>query len=175
MFGPAHYIALVIIVLGLIAVISFRWPQKRGAPYWPTSMKTVYRMLAMAEIKEGEIVYDLGCGDGRIIVAAARRFGARAIGVEIEPFRFLWCQLLITMLGLRKRVRVVRRDLFAQELGDADVVICYLLQKTNDRLEHKLVRELKSGTRIVSNTFHFPTLACTRMDVESDICAYTVR
>ncbi|MBN2322848.1 MAG: class I SAM-dependent methyltransferase [Spirochaetes bacterium] len=175
MFQTAHYIALSIIGLGICAAVSFRWPQKRGAPYWPSSKQKVRRMLAMAEIKRGEVVYDLGCGDGRIIVAAARRFGARAVGVEIEPFRFLWCQLLITVLGLRKKVRVIRQDLFAVELDDADVVVCYLLQRTNDRLEEKLVRELKPGTRIVSNTFHFPTLAYTRMDVESDICAYTVR
>jgi len=172
MFSLSHYITLVILVVGIVAAISFRWPQRRGAPYWPTSMKKTRKMLAMAEIKQDELVYDLGCGDGRIIVAAARRFGARAVGVEIEPFRFIWCQLLITVLGLRKRVRVVRRDLFSEDLRDADVVFCYLLQRTNDRLEHKLVRELRPGARIVSNTFHFPTLSYTRIDVESDICSY---
>ncbi len=172
MFSPAHYILLVILVLGIVTAISFRWPQRRGAPYWPSSMKKVRKMLEMAEIKPGETVYDLGCGDGRIIVGAARRYGARAVGVEIEPFRFIWCQLLITVLGLRKRVRVLRRDLFSEDLHDADVVVCYLLQKTNDRLEHKLVRELKPGARIVSNTFHFNTLSYNCMDVESDICAY---
>ena len=172
MLGPAHYITLAVLLLGIVAAISFRWPQRKGAPYWPSSMKKVRKMLAMAEIKQGELVYDLGCGDGRVIVAAARRYGARAVGVEIEPFRFFWCQILITVLGLRKRVRVVRRDLFSENLSDADVVFCYLLQRTNDRLEKKLIRELGPGARIVSNTFHFPTLAYTSLDVESDICTY---
>jgi cyclopropane fatty-acyl-phospholipid synthase-like methyltransferase len=115
-------------------------------------------MLTMAEVGPGDVVYDLGCGDGRIIVTAARRYGSRAVGIEIDPLRYLWCQLLITVLGLRDRVQIVYGDFFDQDLRDADVVTCYLLQDTNDKLERKFEQELRPGTRVVSHTFTFSNL-----------------
>jgi hypothetical protein len=78
------------------------------------------------------------------------------VGVELDPLRWLWCQMLITLLGLRNRVEVRLGDLFHQDLSRADVIACYLLPDTNKKLEDKLLRELRSGTRVVSNTFLFP-------------------
>jgi SAM-dependent methyltransferase len=127
-------------------------------------MNMVDKMLAMAEVGPDDLVYDLGCGDGRTIVTAARRYGARAVGVEIDPLRYLWCQALITVLGLRDRVRIVFGDFFSQDLSAADVVTCYLLQSTNNRLQRKLEQELRPGTRVVSNTFRFPGLHKVRED-----------
>jgi predicted RNA methylase len=121
-------------------------------------MKLVHTMLRMAEVGSGDLVCDLGCGDGRVLITAARRYGARAVGYEINLLRYLWCQLLISILGLRGRVRVVFGDFFHQDLSDADVVTCYLLQSTNDELVSKLKRELRPGTRVVSNTFTFQGL-----------------
>ena len=69
-------------------------------------------MLTLAEVKPGDVVYDLGCGDGRAVATAARRFGAQAVGIEIDPLRYLWCQMLITILGLRRRVKIVFGDFF---------------------------------------------------------------
>jgi predicted RNA methylase len=112
-------------------------------------------MLTLAEVKPGEVVYDLGCGDGRILITAARRFGAQAVGIEIDPLRDLWCQLLITVLRSRKRVKIVFGDFFTQDLAEADIVTCYLLQDTNQKLGVKLLSELRPGTRVVSNTFTF--------------------
>jgi SAM-dependent methyltransferase len=155
-----------LIVLLLVFAISISWTDWRGAPWVPTSMRTVRKMLTLAEVGPGDVVYDLGCGDGRTIVTAAKRYGARAVGVEIDPFRYAWCQLLITLLGLRDRVQVVYGDFFSQDLSDASVVTCYLLQKTNNKLEEKLKRELASGTRVVSNTFTFSGLAKVRKDGE---------
>jgi predicted RNA methylase len=124
----------------------------------------VHKMLTMAEVGPGDLVYDLGCGDGRTIVTAARRYGARAVGVEIDPLRYIWCQILITVLGLRDRVRVIYGNFFSQDLSDADVVTCYLLQDTNNKLEEKFKRELASGTRVVSNTFTFSGLHKVRQN-----------
>jgi cyclopropane fatty-acyl-phospholipid synthase-like methyltransferase len=121
-------------------------------------------MLKMAEVEPGDLLYDLGCGDGRTIITAARSYGAQAVGIEIDPLRFWWCQMVITLLGLRDRVRVVHGDFFRQDLSDADVITCYLLQSTNDRLEEKFNRELSSGTRVVSNTFTFADLHMVRKD-----------
>ncbi len=125
-------------------------------------MKTANKMLAIADVGPDDLVYDLGCGDGRIIVSAARRYGARAVGIEIDPFRYLWCQVLIAVLGLRGRVKVIFGDFFNQDLSDADVVTCYLLQVTNEKLEAKLKEDLRPGTRVVSNYFTFPGLVKVR-------------
>jgi predicted RNA methylase len=135
-------------------------------------MRTVHKMLNMAEVGPDDLVYDLGCGDGRMIVTAARHYGSRAVGIEIDPLRYLWCQMMITVLGLRNRVRVVRGDFFAQDLRDADVVTCYLLQRTNEKLQAKLTQELRPGTRIVSNSFTFPRLHLLRGDSKAEIYLY---
>lgn len=147
-----------------ILVISFAWTNFRGAPWVPSSMNMVHKMLMMAEVGSGDLVYDLGCGDGRMIITAARRYGAKAVGVEIDPLRYLWCRMLIRILGLHDRVQVVFGDFFNQDISQADVVTCYLLQSTNDKLQDKFERELRPGTRVVSNTFTFSRLDKVRED-----------
>jgi predicted RNA methylase len=137
-------------------------------------MNVVHLMLTMAQVGPVDVVYDLGCGDGRTIVAAAWRYGARAVGIEIDPLRYLWCQLLITVLGLRDRVRIVYGDFFAQDLSEANVVTCYLLQDTNNKLVGKLKRELRPGTRIVSNTFVFRKLRLIRQNARAKLFLYSL-
>lgn len=165
--GP---IAILIIVL--ILAISIAWTNFVGAPWVPTSMRMVNKMLKLAEVGPDDIVYDLGCGDGRTIITAAWRYGARAVGVEIDPLRYLWCQLAITLLGLRKRVKILYGNFFKQDLSEATVVTCYLLQDTNMKLEEKLKGELCIGTRVVSNTFTFLSLHSVRQD--GDARLYTI-
>ena len=142
---------ILIFLLTLAIIISILWTQSRGAPWVPTSFGTVNKMLAMAEVGPNDVIYDLGCGDGRTIVMAAWRHGSRAVGIEIDPLRYLWCQVAIAVLGLRGRVKVVFGDFFDKDLSEADVVTCYLLQVTNEKLEEKLKEELRPGTRVVSN------------------------
>ena len=115
-----------IVIIGIIGCILLAWSHIKGAPWIPTRMKKVRKMLSLADIQPDEILYDLGCGDGRIIVTAARRFDAKAVGIEINLLLYLWCQILITMLGLRRRVKVVYGNFFKHDLSNADVVICYL-------------------------------------------------
>jgi cyclopropane fatty-acyl-phospholipid synthase-like methyltransferase len=129
-------------------------------------------MLSMAEVKAGEVVYDLGCGDGRVLIAAARRFGARAVGVEVDVSRYLWSVFAVTFLGLWKRIRIIRADLFSVDLRDADVVFAYLLQDTNDKLKDKLRRELRPGTRIIANTFTFSGFPLIATDEELHLYLY---
>jgi SAM-dependent methyltransferase len=159
--------------LALLAMVSITWPALRGAPWVPTPMDKVHRMLTMAEVGPGDVVYDLGCGDGRTIVTAARRYGASAVGIEIDPLRYLWCQMLITVLRLRAEVRVVHADFFTQDLSGADVVTCYLLQSTNERLVGKLRQELRPGARVVSSDFTFPTLRMLRLDSDAGLYLYS--
>jgi SAM-dependent methyltransferase len=153
-------------------MISISWTDARGAPWVPTPLGKVRKMLEMTEAGPDDLVYDLGCGDGRMIVTAARRHGSRAVGIEVDPLRYLWCQVLITVLGLRGRVRVVYGDFFTQDLGDADVVTCYLLQSTNNKLEGKLEQELRPGARVVSHDFTFPGLHLVRQDEEAKLYLY---
>jgi len=162
----------VIIILLIVLVISMIWTNSRGAPWVPTPMSMVHEMLSMAEVGPDDLVYDLGCGDGRIIVTAARRYGARAVGIELDPLRFLWCQMLITVLRLRDRVRIVYGDFYKQELGPASVVTCYLLRNTNKKLEGKFKSELNPDTRVVSNYFTFPGLQLVSKNEEEKLYLY---
>ena len=161
--------------LGSLAIISIVWPGLRGAPWVPTSLRTVRKMLDLAKVGPDDLVYDLGCGDGRTIVTAARRYGARAFGIEIDPLRYAWCQALIAVLGLRDRVRVVYGDFFAQDLSEATVVTCYLLESTNRQLQKKLLSELDPGARVVSNTFAFPELHPVHYDKQNQLYLYRPR
>jgi hypothetical protein len=94
------------------------------------------------------------------------------VGVEIDPLRYVWCQLLITVLGLRKRVKILYGNFFKHDLSAATVVTCYLLPETNNDLEQKLKGELRVGSRVVSNTFTFPNLQPVRRD--GDARLYTI-
>lgn len=146
----------VVIAFLLILIVSVIWTHPHGGPWIPSSRAMVRNMLDLAQVQPEDLVYDLGCGDGRIIITAARKYGARAVGIELDPLRWLWCQLLVSILGLRDRIKIKQGDLFQQNLGEADVVVCYLLPETTKKLQEKLLAELKPGTRVVSNTFIFP-------------------
>jgi predicted RNA methylase len=132
-------------------------------------------MLELAEVGPDDLVYDLGCGDGRMLVTAARRYGARAVGIEIDPLRYIWCQALIMVLGLRDRVRVVYGDFFALDLSEADVVTCYLLDSTNRKLQKKLLSELDPSVRVVSHMFAFPELHLVHYDKQDQLYLYRPR
>lgn len=166
------WLIVVLIIIVIVLVISITWTRSRGAPWAPTPMSMVHKMLTMAEVGPDDLVYDLGCGDGRMIITAARRYGSRAVGIELDPLRYLWCQMLITILGLRDRITIIYGDFFTQNLSEANVVTCYLLQKTNNKLERKLMQELQSGTRVVSNYFTFSNLRLVRQDKEAELYMY---
>ena len=166
---------IALIIFLIILVISMIWTNSRGAPWVPTPMSMVHKMLQMAEVGPDDLVYDLGCGDGRIIITAARRYGARAVGIELDPLRYLWCQMLITVLGLRDRVRIVQGNFFKQDLSAADVVACYLLRDTNKKLQDKFKNELSPNTRVVSNYFTFPGLQLVNEDKEEKLYLYSLK
>ena len=149
-------------------------PFKKGAPWLPTGMKKVRKMLALAEIQPYEVLYDLGCGDGRFVINAARKYGAKAVGIEINLFLYLWCQLLVTVLGLRRRVKIKYGSFLKRDLSDADVIMCYLLPHMNNKLEDKLLRELKPTARIVSNSFLFNKFPIASESTPKGIYLYNV-
>lgn len=129
-------------------------PQPRQvAPYVPTTEAGVDAMLNLARVTSADVVYDLGCGDGRIVIAAARNFGARGVGIDFDPARIAEAKENARRAGVEKLVRFERRDFFATDIREATVVTLFLLPDVNLRLRPKLMRELKPGTRVVSNTF----------------------
>ena len=125
---------------------------KLDAPYVQTVEGTVEAMLDLAAVGPGDHVVDLGCGDGRILVAAARR-GASGYGVDIDPARIAEARSNALRAGVAGRIRFEVRDLFEAPIGDADVVALYLLPEINLRLRPRLLSELRPGARIVSNSF----------------------
>ena len=167
-------IGIIIVIIGIIVMFYFFWPMIKGAPWVPTRMKKVRYMLSLADIQPDEVLYDLGCGDGRFIVKAARKFGVKAVGIEINLLLYLWCQLIITILRLRRRVKIIYGNFFKCNLSNADVVICYLLPETNNRLEDKLIKELKPTARVISNSFVFNKLPVVNEDIDEGIFVYKV-
>jgi ubiquinone/menaquinone biosynthesis C-methylase UbiE len=123
------------------------------APYVSSPQPIVQRMLELAALKQGETLYDLGCGDGRILITAARAFGAKAVGVEISDTLAARARKQVESLGLQDSVRVLTGDMMAIDLSAANVVALYLLTEANDQLRPKLERELKPGARVVSLEF----------------------
>jgi SAM-dependent methyltransferase len=122
--------------------------------YVPTPERVVDTMLKAAKVGPNDVVYDLGCGDGRIVVAAVRDFGAkRGVGVDIDPERIREARANVTAAKVGDRVKIVEGDLFTMDFHDATVVTLYLLPSLNLKLRPKLLAELKPGTRIVSHAF----------------------
>ena len=124
-------------------------------PYFPSTDEAVLGMLKLAGTGPNDVVYDLGCGDGRIVIAAAKEFGARGVGVEIDPAPLRMAVYQARRAGVEDRVRFVRGDLFEAEIGDATVVTLFLFESLNRRLLPKLKKDLKPGTRIVAHRYGF--------------------
>jgi SAM-dependent methyltransferase len=125
----------------------------RDVPYVVTPEPVVDQMLELAGAKPGEVIYDLGCGDGRIVIAAAKRFGMKGVGVEIDPELIALCDENARKAGVEGQVRFVEGDLFAMDFRDADVVALYLREDINVRLRPRLLEQLKPGSRVVSHRF----------------------
>lgn len=128
-------------------------PREPDVPYVPTTEPAVQAMLKLAAVKKTDIVYDLGCGDGRIAIAAAKSFGARGVGIDINPVRIREAKENARKAGVDNLVRFEENDLFQADIHEATVVTLFLLPDVNLKLRPKLLKELKPGTRIVSNTF----------------------
>ena len=123
------------------------------APYYPTPNAVVERMLTFAGLKAGETVFDLGSGDGRIVIIAAQKFQANAIGVELDNDLAISSAARIRRMGLEKTARIIHGDILKQDYSSADVIAVYLLPESNIRVRPILEPQLKKGTRIVAHDF----------------------
>jgi SAM-dependent methyltransferase len=130
--------------------------ERDGKPdvvYVPTPQPAVEAMLDMAQVRDGDVLYDLGSGDGRIAITAARNYDVRAIGIDIDPERIAEAKANARGAGVTDRVTFRQEDLFESDFSDATVVTLYLLQRLNEKLKPRLLSELAPGTRIVSHAF----------------------
>jgi SAM-dependent methyltransferase len=127
--------------------------QKLDVPYVPTRQVVVNAMLQLAKVTSGDIVYDLGCGDGRIVITAAKTYGASGTGIDINPQRIREANENARAAGVTDKVKFIEADLFKTDLSNASVVTLYLLPAVNMKLRPQLLKQLKPGSRIVSHAF----------------------
>jgi SAM-dependent methyltransferase len=124
-------------------------------PYIPSTQQNVDEMLRLADVRPGDVVYDLGSGDGRVVITAARVWGARGVGIEIDPELVAQSAAQARRDGVAERVSFRAADVFAADIGEATVVTMYLLTSLVEKLQPKLLAELKPGTRIVAHDYGF--------------------
>ena len=156
-------LAMTLLAIGLISPLHAQ--QAAQAPplrtpdviFVPTPPEVVEAMLKVAEVSAGDVVYDLGCGDGIIVTTAAQKYGATAVGIDIDPQRVKEATDRVQKANMTDKVKILNQDLFTTDISKATVVTLYLLPSLNQKLIPKLNKELKPGTRVVSQSFDMGT------------------
>jgi cyclopropane fatty-acyl-phospholipid synthase-like methyltransferase len=152
--------AAIVVIAALCAPLAAQAPVPTRTPdviFVPTPQEVVDAMLKLAKVTKNDVVYDLGSGDGRIPITAAKTYGARAVGIDIDPQRIREANENLKIAGVGDRVKFLNQDLFTADISEATVVTLYLLPSLNLRLLPKLNSSLKPGTRIVSHSFDMGT------------------
>jgi tRNA G37 N-methylase Trm5 len=171
-------LACFLVSLGFFPQAAFSqvsWPESKEslAPYVPTPQEVVERMLALAEVTSKDVVYDLGCGDGRIVVTAAKKYGARGVGVDIDPERISECVANAKIAGVEKLVTCKLQDALQVDVSPATVVTLYLLSSSNLKLRPILTKQLKPGSRIVSHAFSMGDWEPLKTENFEDVNSYS--
>jgi protein-L-isoaspartate O-methyltransferase len=138
-----------------LALLAQDRPVEKLAPYYPTPETVVERMLQLGELKAGEKMFDLGSGDGRIVIMAAQKFKADATGVEFDDSLYKQSSEKIRSLGLSATARIIHGDLLKQDYSSADLLTVYLLPMSNDKVSPMLEMQLRKGARVVAHDFEF--------------------
>src|SRR5713101_3952044 len=146
-------LAVLLLSASIATTQSSKPPRQPDVSYVASTKEAVQMMLKLADVKKSDVVYDLGCGDGRIVIAAAKIYGARGVGIDIDPRRILESKSNAKKAGVENLVRFEENDLFKADIHEASVVTLFLLSSVNLKLRPKLLEDLKPGTRVVSNTF----------------------
>ena len=145
------FLFLALLVLSTASPFARQRPLRApDVPFDPSPPHVVDQMLKLADVRRGDVVYDLGCGDGRIVIAAAQQFGARGVGIDIDPQRIKQSLENASAAGVLNRVTFRNEDLFEADIAEATVVTLFLWPEVNLKLRPKLWRDLKPGTRVVS-------------------------
>jgi precorrin-6B methylase 2 len=167
------YLFAVIVFSTIFIILSIS--QIFGALYFPSEDTVVKRMVDMARLKKGEVAYDLGSGDARILIEAARRHkNIKLVGIEVNPFLFALSKLMLKIRGLEGRVEIRRENLFNVDVKDADVIFIFLLKGSTHMLEKKLKKELRKGTRVVSHIWKFKDTKLAKADERLKVYLYNI-
>jgi SAM-dependent methyltransferase len=150
--GGLYSLALVLAGLWIVAG-ALAQPKPPDVEYVPTPQHVVEEMLRLAAVKPTDVVYDLGCGDGRMVITAAKQYQARGVGVDIDPERIKESHANAREAGVDSRVNFLQQDLFKTDMGEATVITIYLLPQLNRQLRPKLLSDLRPGARVVSHDF----------------------
>jgi SAM-dependent methyltransferase len=143
-------------------------PPPKLAPFMPTPAEVVDRMLTMAQVTRSDVVYDLGCGDGRLVITAAKRYGARGVGIDIDPALVAQSRANAKKEGVEALVEFRQQDALTVDLSPASVVTLYLLTEANLQLRPRLQAQLKPGSRVVSHQFGMGDWVPTRTETITD-------
>lgn len=175
-FIVSHWVIFIqaVFAASLLLILWVYLPVLWGAPWVPGRLPDIRRMLELAEVKPGQMVVDLGAGDGRIVITAARTFRARAAGVEIDPLRWVLANLGIRILGLRDQAIVRLGNMRSFPVEGADVVTLYLLKGINQELRDHLQKSLRPGARVVSHTCSISGWTPTVLDERRGIFVYEI-
>ena len=152
--SPRIALAALIAATSLAASAQKDTPDNPRVPYVPTAEVVVEKMLEMAKVTSKDVVYDLGCGDGRIVITAAKKYGARGVGIDINPQRIAEANANLKKEKLGDKVKFIQGDLFNANFAEATVVTLYLLPDINLELRPQLWRQLPVGARVVSHDYH---------------------
>ncbi len=156
----------------LIFGIWIVWSAVVGAPWLPTPKKRVRGMLEIADVNADDIVYDLGSGDGRIVIMAAKEYDAKSVGIEIDPIRLLYSRFAIWRHRLKSKVTIIRGNFFKMDLSEATVVTLYQGHEINKKIRDKLAQDLRPGTRVVSYRFILDGWTPSKTNKESSTFLY---
>ncbi len=135
------------------------------APFVPSPESVVEKMLELAQVQAADTVYDLGCGDGRILIRAAQRFGASAVGIELDEDLYKKASERVRQLGLQEKVKIIHGDMLQLDLSPATVVTLYLLPSANEKLRPNMEKYLRQGARVVAHDFEVPGWKPERVEV----------
>jgi ribosomal protein L11 methylase PrmA len=145
-----------------------------GAPLVPTKSATIKKMLDLLDLKKNQVLYDLGCGDGRILIEAVKR-GARGVGIDINPYVLLLAYIAVLLNGALGKVKLRLGNYWSMSISDADAVVVYAMPQITERLSQKFKEELKKGTLVASNTFELPHLKLIKQEKVGNDRVYLYR
>ncbi len=168
------YSVIFVTIILLLLLLSMVWPPNSPwSPWWRTNTRRARLICKRVKLDKNDIIYDLGSGDGTLLITAAKEFGARAIGVEIDPLRVWISRILVFFKGLNKKIRIVRKNFFRADISEATIVFMYLVPKALEALKPKLLKELKPGTKIVTFVYKID-LPIIDEDLKNEIYVYEV-
>ena len=146
-----------LIIIGLLLVLSGVWPpDSPWAPWWQMPENVIRAICRMAKLSSKDVIYDLGCGTGKALCFAAKKYGVHGVGIEIDPIRFLLAKWNVSRFGVEREISILKRNFFHVNIADATVIFVYLVPAALKRLTPKFLQELKPGTKFFSYVYPMP-------------------